>query len=61
AVFNTGINKGTELKQKEVAADSIINQRLIEKKNLLIEIDSLKKVKAETVKQNSQAPTKPNK
>ena len=58
AVFNTGLTKGTELKQKEAIADSIINQRLIEKKTLLIEIDSLQKEKAETVKQNSQTPTK---
>ena len=59
AVFNTGLTKGTELKQKETTADSIINQRLIEKKILLIEIDNLQKVKAEAVNPNSQAPTKP--
>ncbi|HMK16852.1 MAG TPA: hypothetical protein VK492_01525 [Chitinophagaceae bacterium] len=46
AVFNTGLNKGVELKQKEAAADSIINQRLVEKRNLISEIDSLEKVKS---------------
>ncbi|HEV2482773.1 MAG TPA: hypothetical protein VGS79_24075 [Puia sp.] len=42
--YNVGLGKGVELKQQEVAADSVINQRLLESKNLLIEIDSLKRV-----------------
>jgi dCTP deaminase len=58
-IFNTGINKGTELKQSEISTTCKINQLLIEKKTLLIEIDSLQKVKTEAVKQNSQARTKP--
>lgn len=42
-VFNTGLTKGTELKQKEATTDSIINQRHMEKKILLMEIDSMKR------------------
>ncbi|HSZ85826.1 MAG TPA: hypothetical protein VK787_07330 [Puia sp.] len=45
SVFNTGLDKGTELKLKEATADSIINQKLIEKKNILISIDSLERIK----------------
>ena len=45
AVYNTGLTKGAELKQKEATADSVINERLIEKKILLTEIDSLKNEK----------------
>jgi dCTP deaminase len=41
-----GLDKGAELKMKEIKVDSIINQRLLEKKKLIIEIDSLKKVQA---------------
>ena len=33
-IFNTSINKGTELKLKEISADSTINNLLLEKKNL---------------------------
>lgn len=43
--YDNGFKKGFELRKKESTSDSIINQRLIEKKNLLIEIDSLKKVR----------------
>ncbi len=43
--YDNGFKKGKELKQIEVRADSIINQGLIEKKNLMIEIDSLEKIK----------------
>lgn len=42
--YDNGFKKALELKQKEIAADSIINQGLLEKKNLLKEIDSLKKI-----------------
>ncbi len=49
-IFNTGINKGTELKQTELSADSTINKLLLEKKNLILEIDSLNKIKADTTK-----------
>jgi len=49
--YDNGFKKGIELKQKEVTLDSTINQRLIERKqlmqeekNLIFEIDSLKKV-----------------
>jgi dCTP deaminase len=43
--YDNGFKKGIEQKQKEATTDSIINQRLIEKKNLIKEIDSLYKVK----------------
>ncbi|RCR67520.1 dCTP deaminase domain-containing protein [Larkinella punicea] len=44
-VFNYGLNKGIEIKQKEVIVDSMINLKLVEKKKLLIEIDSLQKIR----------------
>jgi len=43
--YDNGLQKGLELKQKEIIIDSIINHNLIEKKNLIIEIDSLRNVK----------------
>ena len=54
--YDNGFKKGLELRKKESTSDSIINQRLIEKKNLLIEIDSLKKVK-ETISKSQQSQT----
>ena len=45
-MYDKGVQKGIKLKQREIAADSIINQKLIEQKNLLLEIDSLRKVHA---------------
>lgn len=42
--YDNGLRKGMESKQKEITADSIVNQLLIEKKNLILEIDSLKKI-----------------
>lgn len=50
-VYNQGINKGLELKQKEIITDSIINKKLLEKKILLQEIDSIeRKVNKKTEK-----------
>lgn len=46
-IFQSGIAKGEELRGKEVTADSTINQLLLEKKKLVIQIDSLKKMKTE--------------
>lgn len=43
--YDNGFKKALELKQKQITSDSIINQRLIEKKNLIIELDSLQKGK----------------
>lgn len=54
--YDNGFKKGLELRKKESTSDSIINQRLIEKKNLLIEIDSLKKVK-EIMSKSQQSQT----
>lgn len=45
-MYEKGVQKGIELKQSEIAADSLINQRLVEQKHLLMEIDSLRKVHA---------------
>ncbi len=51
--YDNGLKKGLELKQKEIRLDSIIDQRIvegknlmIEKKKLIIEIDSLEKAKS---------------
>lgn len=44
-LYNQGLNKGSEYKQKEISADSIINQKLLEKKRLIMEIDSLERTK----------------
>ena len=44
--LSAGFGKGMQLKQKEMELDSVINQRLIEKKNLTNEIDSLSKIKS---------------
>ena len=44
--YDNGFKRGVELKQKEYITDSLIKQKLIEQKNLLIESDSVKKVKA---------------
>jgi len=54
--YNNGFEKGLELKKKETTADSIINSRLIEKKKLILEIDSLTKHKSEI----EQSKTKKN-
>lgn len=43
--LDKGFDKGAEVRNKEIIIDSIINQRLIEKKILIKEIDSLKIVK----------------
>lgn len=44
--YNSGYKKANELKEKEVILDSQINNLLTEKKKLLIQIDSLKSLKA---------------
>jgi len=44
-VFEKGLTTGAEIKNKEIKADSIINLRLSEKKLLLKQIDSLKRIK----------------
>lgn len=44
-VYEKGLTKGADIKNKEITADSIINLRLSEKKLLLKEIDSLKRIK----------------
>jgi len=44
--YDNGLKKGIDLKQKETIEDSIINQRLVEKKNLVLQIDSLEKIKS---------------
>jgi len=43
--YDNGFRKGLELKQKEISADSVIDKLLLEKRNLLIEIDTLKKIR----------------
>ena len=53
AVYNTGLTKGIEIKTKEVASDSIINKNLIEKRNLIKEIDSLRALR-ENLKESSK-------
>lgn len=45
-MYNNGVQKGIELKKSEIAADSVINKKLIEQRNLLMEIDSLQKARA---------------
>ncbi|WP_396157728.1 dCTP deaminase domain-containing protein [Flavobacterium sp.] len=45
--YNNGFEQGLELKKKQTTTDSIINSRLIEKKKLILEIDSLEKHKSE--------------
>jgi len=40
--YGIGFQKGYASKQKEITADSLINKLLIEKKNLLIEMDTLR-------------------
>jgi dCTP deaminase len=42
AAYDNGFRKGYFSKQKEISADSAINQLLVQKRNLLTEIDSLK-------------------
>lgn len=51
--LDKGFDKGIELKNKEIVADSIINQKLIEKKLLIEDIDRLKRIK-----ENLQEPKK---
>lgn len=41
--YDNGFKKGMEFKQKEQLSDSIVHQMLLQKKKLLIEIDSLEK------------------
>ncbi|MES2850555.1 MAG: deoxycytidine triphosphate deaminase [Bacteroidota bacterium] len=41
--FDNGFKKGLELKQKQIETESVINELLIQKKQLLIDIDTLKK------------------
>lgn len=48
-VLDKGFSKGIDIRSKEVAVDSIINLRLLEKKKLLKEIDSLKTVKKQII------------
>ncbi|MBL7718314.1 MAG: hypothetical protein JNL72_05705 [Flavipsychrobacter sp.] len=43
--YNNGYKNAIELKEKELKLDSTINQRLIEKRSLTVQIDSLTKVK----------------
>jgi dCTP deaminase len=44
--IDLGFKKGIEDKSKEIISDSIINQQLLEKKQLMEDIDSLERVKA---------------
>ena len=43
-VFNQGLTKGAEIKEREYRADSSINELLLKKKELLLEIDSLNRI-----------------
>jgi dCTP deaminase len=43
--LDKGFDKGIELKSKEIVIDSSINQKLVEKKKLIQQIDSLKRVR----------------
>ncbi|RZK12935.1 MAG: deoxycytidine triphosphate deaminase [Flavobacterium sp.] len=45
SAIKTGIDKGIEVKRKEQTIDSIINSQLLEKQRLMIEIDSMEKVR----------------
>ena len=53
-IFNTGFMAGSDLKRKELIIDSTIEKRLVEKKNLLIEIDSLEKKRTHLASSFSQ-------
>ncbi len=46
--YRKGVEFGYHKKTEEIAADSMINKLLIEKKSLIIEIDSLKSVQNQT-------------
>jgi dCTP deaminase len=50
AIFNTGLTKGVEIKGKEIGVDSTINKLLLEKRKLMLEIDSLTKVQEQSKK-----------
>ena len=43
--YDNGIKKGNDLKKEQLTLDSLLNQSLLKKKSLLIEIDSLEKIK----------------
>lgn len=43
--YDNGFKNALKIKKEEVVLDSTINQRMIEKKNLILEIDSLNKLK----------------
>ena len=49
-MYNKGVNEGYNNKIKEITVDSTINKLMTEKKNLIYEIDSLNKLKADTAK-----------
>jgi dCTP deaminase len=49
-MYSKGVNDGYYRKTEETQIDSTINQLLLEKKNLIIEINSLSKIKADTTK-----------
>jgi len=48
--YDNGFKKGVELKKQVIFNDSIINKLMLEKKVLILEIDSLNKVKINTTK-----------
>jgi len=48
--YDNGFKKGVELKKQVIFNDSIINKLMLEKKVLILEIDSLNKVKVNTTK-----------
>lgn len=48
--YDNGLKKGIELQQQEISNDSIINKLILEKKTLILEIDSLNSIKADTTK-----------
>lgn len=48
--YNKGVERGLELKKQEVAMDSTINQKLIEKKRLIQEVTKLEQEKAQLKK-----------
>lgn len=56
-LYDKGINDGYVKKREEIKIDSTINQRLLEKKALMIEIDSLKRQR-ENVSQPQPEPQK---
>ncbi|MCB0518493.1 MAG: deoxycytidine triphosphate deaminase [Lewinellaceae bacterium] len=53
-VYQNGINKGYNKKSEEIEADSILNNLLIQKKALLLEIESLESKKQQIIQPHSK-------